>query len=233
VSQPDHADPTTPPLPSPLFEGVAGRLREFLEDEGLSVGDKLPPERTLAVRLGVSRASLREGLTALRVIGLIDIRHGDGIRLIRRIDDVVPPIGREVSLRHPDLPAVGEARNALEALAARLAAQRHVPADLAAMRAALAQMEAEIARDESGLEGDRAFHAAIVVAARNAVVEGLLQSIEDSVRTIAAASLARPGQSPRSLDTHRLIYDAIVAGDGEEAGRLMLEHLAITGEMLA
>src|ERR687887_1262919 len=74
---------------SPLYEKVVERLREFIDVQNLQAGDKLMSERELAERLGVSRTSVRQALTALKVMGLVEIRHGDGVYLQRAPSDVV------------------------------------------------------------------------------------------------------------------------------------------------
>jgi GntR family transcriptional regulator, transcriptional repressor for pyruvate dehydrogenase complex len=210
---------------------VQTTIREFVRSERLEPGDRLPTERELARDLGVSRTSLRQALTALRVEGLIDVRHGHGIHLVRSVEEVVPPIPADVLETHPQLPEVGEVRNALEALAARLAAQRRDADDVEAMVAGIREMDAAIARGEPGLHGDRMFHLAVLKAARNDVLANLLDAVADQSAEIARASLERPGQPPRSLAAHRLIFEAISARDSDQAGQLMDEHLEITGQI--
>jgi GntR family transcriptional repressor for pyruvate dehydrogenase complex len=214
---------------APGYESVQTRFRAYAREAGLQAGDRLPPERQLARELGVSRNSLREALMVLRVEGLVDIQHGNGAYLLHAVDDVVPPIAAELRISNPRLPAVGEVRNDLEGLAAQLAAERRDDGDLEAMVAAIRQMQEEIADGSSGLEGDRRFHGAILEASRNPVLADLLGAISEGSAQIATASLGRPGQPPRSLAAHRLIFEAIVAREPELSRRLMHEHLELTG----
>jgi GntR family transcriptional repressor for pyruvate dehydrogenase complex len=214
-----------------VYASVREGIREYIRGARLQPGDRLPSERQLAVQLGVSRTSLRQALTALRVEGLVEVRHGQGIRLIRSIDDVVPPIAAEILQMRPRVAAAGEVRNALEALAAKLAAQRRDADDLEAMVAGIREMDTEIRAGHPGLNGDRHFHAAILAAARNDVLTELLRAVAEDSARIAEASLARSGQPARSLTAHRLIFEAISARDVEEARQLMDEHLEITGQI--
>jgi len=214
-----------------VYWSIRNDIRELIRSERLQPGDRLPPERRLAEQLGASRTSVRQALTALRVEGLIEIRHGHGMRLLRSIDDVVPPIAAEILRAHPQVAAAGEVRNALEALAARLAALRRDADDLEAMVAGIREMDAEIRRGDSGINGDRMFHAAILAAARNDVLTNLLGAVAEHSVRIAQASLERPGQPLRSLAAHRLIFEAISARDAEEARQLIDEHLEITGQI--
>jgi GntR family transcriptional repressor for pyruvate dehydrogenase complex len=216
---------------SSVYANVRERIRSVIRSERMQPGDRLPSERRLAAQLGVSRTSLRQALTALRVEGLIDVRHGQGMRLVRSIDDVVPPIAAEILEAHPRTAAAGEVRNALEALAARLAAQRRDADDLEAMVAGIREMDAELRTGQPGLAGDRSFHAAILAAARNEVLTELLGAVAADSARIAEASLRRSGQPARSLTAHRLIFEAISARDSEEARQLMDEHLEISGQI--
>jgi GntR family transcriptional repressor for pyruvate dehydrogenase complex len=223
------AVPASATRKAPGYESVQIKLREFARTTGLQPGERLPPERELARQLGVSRNSLREALMALRVEGLVDVQHGSGAYLVRAVDDVVPPIAAELRASHPELPALGEVHNTLEALAAELAARRRDDGDLEKMGAALRPMQQEIADGQPGIDGDRQFHTAILAAARNSVLSDLLGAISEGSARIAMASLSREGQPPRSLSAHRLILEAIVAREPDLARRLRHEHLELTG----
>jgi GntR family transcriptional repressor for pyruvate dehydrogenase complex len=218
---------------APIYTSTAARIRELGITEGLEPGDRLPSERALAQRLGVSRTSLREALAALRIEGLIEVQHGNGIYLLRSPGETIPPISSELAISHPGLPSLGEVRNTHEALAAELAAIRRDDGDLARMVEATRTMDAAIVAGDDGVEGDRMFHASVLAAARNLVLVDLLASLAEGAGKIAAASLGRPGQPPRSLAAHRLILDAIIVRDADLARQLMREHLELTGKMLA
>lgn len=223
------AQPLEPIRRRPVYEQVAERLRTLIEAERLVPGDRLPGERDLAARLRVSRSTVRQALTVLRVMGLVEIRHGTGAYLMRAVDDVIPPIPLESVGGVPLLPAVSEVREVLESHAARLAARHRTAAHLADMAHSIAAMELEIGSGVNGDEGDERFHFAVVAAAENPVLADLLLRLDPSIRRIARASLQRAGQPPRSLATHRLIFEAITRQDEEQAARLMFDHLVVTG----
>jgi GntR family transcriptional repressor for pyruvate dehydrogenase complex len=233
---PDRPDPPAigPVVrPAHAYEEVVERIVAFIAGAQLEPGDRLPPERELARDLDVSRSTLRQALTVLRVIGLVDVRHGVGIHLVRRVGDRVPPIADPSVLADPQIPAIKDLREALESHAAWLAAERRSDGDLAELAAANEQMAVEIGGGAIGLPGDRRFHAAILAAAHSPAIERRLGELDDVVRAIATASLSRPDQPPRSLATHRLIFAAIAAGDSEQARQVMLDHLLVTGEISA
>lgn len=222
------------PIPrSPLYEQVVERLRAFIDAQELQPGDRLMAERELAARLGVSRTSVRQALTALKVVGLVDIRHGDGVYLLRSSRDVIPTLASEIAGSEVDHPMIWEVREGIEAQAARLAADRRDDADLAAMGAALDEMEASIATGGDGIDGDRAFHRAIVAAARNPLLRDLMDQLAELVDRTSAASLTHVGRPPVSLEGHREILAAIEAGDGDAAAERMRAHVATSRELLA
>jgi GntR family transcriptional repressor for pyruvate dehydrogenase complex len=216
---------------SPVYASVQARVREFAAQAGLGVGDRLPPERELTRLLGVSRGSLRQALMALRIEGLVDVQHGNGVFLLRLPGDLVPPLAAELRERDPGLPSLGEVRNSLEALAAELAASRRDDDDLAELVAGVRRMDEEVAAGGDGVVGDRMFHNAVLRAAHNPVLGDLLGAIGDGSARIASASLRRAGQPARSLAAHRLILEAVLARDPELARQRMSMHLELTGEI--
>lgn len=220
------------PQRAPVYASIAARIRELVFAEGLGVGDRLPSERELARRMGVSRTSLREALTALRIEGMIEVQHGNGIYLLRSSAEEIPPIAAELTRRYPELLSLGEVRNTLEALAAELAAVRRTDEDLGRMVDAVRVMEAKIDDGEAGIDGDRLFHTTILQSAHNLVLSDLLGSLGEGAAKIALASLGREGQPPRSLAAHRLILEAIIVHDAEQARQLMRKHLELTGLMV-
>jgi GntR family transcriptional regulator, transcriptional repressor for pyruvate dehydrogenase complex len=216
---------------SRLYEEVVERLRELIDVQGLEPGDRLMSERDLAERLGVSRTSVRQALTALEVMGLVRIRHGGGVFLARRQDAVLPSLASELVDRYEQLPAVIEVREAIETQTSRLAARRREDADLQAMRAALERMEAAIESGDEPADADAAFHTAIVQAARNPLLSRLWAELAEPIDQTRRASLARPGRPPRSLAAHRAILDAIERQDDDGAAASMREHLAVVGDL--
>ncbi len=208
---------------SKLYEQVLDRIRAHVAEQGLAAGDRLPAERVLAERLGVSRASVKQALVVLEAQGLLDIRHGGGTYLTtdrlesEPVDELVARRGR--------LPEVLEAREALETKLAELAATRRTRADLDAIDDALAFMRAEIKRGDPGVEGDRRFHEAVTTAARSSLLADFMRSIAPQIAESRNESLRQPGRPPRSLTQHHKIAEAIRAGDPRAAAAAMRRHV--------
>lgn len=212
----------------PIYEQVSDQLREFIDINQLQPGDRLMTERELAQQLSVGRSSIREAITALRAQGIVEVRHGEGIYLMRRPEDLISSLAAELIETHADHPYIWETRQALETQCARLAADRATPADMTEIEAGLALMADEIAQGKPGLEGDRRFHMGVAAAAHNPVLVELLQGIRGSLDRTSETSLTRAGQPEQSLRDHRVIFEAIRAGDPEGAAKEMLRHLVST-----
>jgi GntR family transcriptional regulator, transcriptional repressor for pyruvate dehydrogenase complex len=216
---------------SRLYEDVVERLRELIDVQELGPGDRLMSERELAERLGVSRTSVRQALTALEVMGLVRVRHGGGVFITRAPDDVLPSLATKLLDSYERLPAVIEVREAIETQTARLAARRREEPDLRAMRDALQRMEAAIESGGEPADADAEFHTAIVRAARNPLLEKLWNDLAEPIDQTRRASLARPGRPPRSLAAHRDILEAIEAGDEDRSAASMREHISVVADL--
>src|SRR3954447_21169115 len=108
-----------------LPDQIASRLIALIVEKQLKAGDRLPPERELAVTMGVSRSSLREALRALAMLGVAEMRHGDGTYLTSlEPDALMRPVGLVLSLSDAGLQELFEARKLVEPGLAALAAER-------------------------------------------------------------------------------------------------------------
>jgi GntR family transcriptional regulator, transcriptional repressor for pyruvate dehydrogenase complex len=218
------------PLQRPrLYEQVVDQIQAWIAQNGLEVGDRLPPERELASRLGVSRATVSQALVAMEVVGMVSVRHGDGVVLLEPAGSakVVNALRRHAQ----QLPEIIEAREALETKLAALAAGRRTESDLAAMDEALALMERDIASGGRGVEGDERFHAAVTAAGHSPLLARLMAEISDLIRETRISSLSQPERPVNSLRGHRKIADAIRAGDAEAAALAMQEHVAMVSDV--
>ncbi len=217
---------------SPLYEQVVERLREFIDAQQMQPGDRLMSERDLAERLGVSRTSVRQGLTALRVLGLVEIKHGDGVYLLRSPRDVIPSLASEIVGSEVDHPMIWEVREAIEVQAARLAARRRSAADLKAMHAALELKETAVAGGDDRIQEDRPFHRAIVDAAGNPLLRQMTEQLADVIDRTSEASLTLAGRPPVSLEAHRAILTAIEVQDEAAAAESMRQHVMTSGQQV-
>lgn len=206
-----------------LYEQVAQQILAWVRDTGLQAGDRLPPERDLAARLGVSRATVSQALVAMEVVGIINVRHGDGAVLV---DSSGSSRVVEALRRHgQQLPDVIDAREALESKLAALAAVRRTEEDLARIDAALDDMERDIEQGGRGVQGDEAFHHAVTVAGHSPLLHRLMNEISDLIKETRIESLSQPGRPRESLGGHRAIAEAIRNQDPEAAAAAMRAHV--------
>jgi GntR family transcriptional repressor for pyruvate dehydrogenase complex len=206
-----------------LYEQVAQQILAWVRDTDLRAGDRLPPERDLAARLGVSRATVSQALVAMEVVGIVHVRHGDGAVLVdssgsSRLVDALRGHAQQ-------LPDIIDAREALESKLAALAAVRRTDEDLARIDAALADMERDIEAGGRGVEGDESFHGAVTLAGHSPLLHRLMSEISDLVRETRIESLSQPGRPRESLDGHRAIADAIRGQDPDAAAAAMRAHV--------
>ncbi len=224
-----------------LYEQVAAQITDWIAAQGLAPGDRLPAERELAHRLGVSRATLSQALVALEVVGVVAVRHGDGTvvteRGVRRAasDPATPGAADEIAeavRAHADrLPDVIDARDALETKLAALAAQRRTPEDLAVVDAALATMAADVGAGGRGVEGDELFHAAVTAAAHSPLLEQMMRTISALIAETRLESLSQPGRPRASLAGNRAVAEAVRAGDPETAAAAMHAHVGMVSDV--
>lgn len=199
------------------------QIQAWIVENGLEIGDRLPPERELATRLGVSRATVSQALVAMEVVGVVAVRHGDGAVLVESsgTSKVVDALRRHAQ----QLPDIIEAREALESKLAALAAVRRTDDDLARIDAALEVMAKDIAAGGRGVEGDELFHAAVTTAGHSALLQRLMGEISELVKETRIESLSQPERPRESLEGHRRIAAAIRDRDAAAATEAMRDHV--------
>lgn len=212
-----------------LYEQLMQQILAFVEQEQLGPGDHLPAERELADQLGVSRATLAQALVALEVLGVIDVKHGTGAVLVYRPS--IATVLRELHEHKNRLPDIVEARSTLEVKLASLAAERRTKDDIKRINEALEVMAQEIADGDRGEKGDELFHEAITGAAKSSVLQKLMTFISEMVLETRLESLGQPGRPERSLESHRKITEAIIAGDSQAAATAMQEHIELVSDV--
>lgn len=210
----------------PLWQQIAGRLLLLLREKQLRPGDKLPPERELAAMMQVSRASLREGLRALSMMNVIEVRQGLGTFVTSLEPELlVEQLSLVLSLDDSTITQLFETRKIIEVGAVALAAKRVTAEGLAALHTLLHDAESAVDDPAQFLQIDIQLHKKIVDIANNPILSRIL----DSISQLGLASRSRttyiPGLLQRSVADHQAIVAALEAGDAEAASQAMLAHL--------
>ncbi len=211
-------------LKQDLTNQLLSRFKELIAQGVLRPGVKLPPERELATRFGVSRSSLRHALKVMEIMGVLRQRVGDGTYLTTTAVRILSePLEFLVLLDGISLSDLLETRLIVEPELAARAAERATSEDLASLRRTLDAMKKE--GDESKLiELDLAFHQAIFQASGNLLCDRLFSLIHRAM----AKSISLTAQLvdwDHTLSFHRPIYDAIFERNSDQARRKMTEHL--------
>jgi DNA-binding FadR family transcriptional regulator len=219
-----------PPLkivePQRLYRQIAGQLRTLINQGKFMTGSRLPSERDLAKQLEVSRPSVREALIAMEVEGWIEVRTGSGIYVLDRSHRA--EVAQVSSSEWGPLELI-RARRLVEGEVAAIAAEQAKRKDVAAMRRAIDAMMTDAGRGVLPLEGDRAFHTAIVEACDNMVLIETVLNFWDSrsgplyTRMVGYFETMKSWQS--AITEHEVILSAISAKDALAARAAMHAHM--------
>jgi DNA-binding FadR family transcriptional regulator len=213
-----------------LYRQIAGQIVTLIDTGEFSAGSRLPPERELAVLLGVSRTSVREAIIALEIAGRVEVRVGTGIFVRGRGSLKVP---------NPNAIPVGDggagpfellaARAIIEGETAALAARSARKSDIAALRETIVRMR-EHAEDSAERDAaDRAFHVLIADATGNGAlgyaVAGLWDQRRGDLWTRIEAHFHTAALRAKTLTDHEAIVAALDARDAGAARAAMHRHL--------
>ena len=206
--------------PTALYQEVAERLRQRIFAHELTPGTWID-EQKLAEQYGISRTPLREALKVLASEGLVELkpRRGCYVTEISRqdLDDICP------------LMALLEGRCAVDAV------KRAKPADIKGLQEIHERLEAAAreGRIDAFFESNQEFHRRIQELADNRWLLSVIQDLRKVLKLSRLHSLSLEGRLQQSLDEHRGIMAAFVAGDGTKAEKLMHDHLLSGREALA
>lgn len=220
-----------------------GRLSSLASDTMLSrivrgvwkPGDRIPSERRLSDQLGMSRASVREAIRGLEAMGLVDVRHGQGVFVRESPEGITETSFAGWQMDHSY--SIGELlafRLLIEPELAALAASNADEAFIEELQLVMSAMEqaAEGGDLAALVRFDTAFHDAITRRAGNRLYQDTLEHVGQLLIDSRRISLSVPGRARKVVDAHMRIVDAIRAGDPEAAAAAMRAHLEqFSGDM--
>jgi GntR family transcriptional repressor for pyruvate dehydrogenase complex len=207
---------------------AAEQLRQLIESGHFAPGDRLPSERKLAELLGVSRTMVREAISTLEAIGMIEVRHGSGSYVTGEVPQhSVSAMWSAWYIAHrQDLIHLLQVREALESKAAALAALHARPGLAGRLRKILEKMRSAGERGQmdevSAL--DKEFHSTIVKASENPILIQLLSSLDEVLNNDRLIVFSLPDRLARSLHDHECILRAIEERDPLAAQAALNEH---------
>jgi GntR family transcriptional repressor for pyruvate dehydrogenase complex len=208
-----------------VAERVVDELRAYIERNGLVPGTKLPPERVFLEQLGVSRSSLREAVRVLSTLGLIDVRHGDGMYVAAPPeawrDSSIFDAGEEHALRN-----LVETRLGIELAAVTAAVQRATDDDLDRLQRLVDEQARRLARDPAYSWEPLGFELALIEVTGNTwlyEVELQLREAWLSLSRGLRASVARYGEW---VSEHQAILASLRSRNATQAQRLVMAHVS-------
>jgi len=210
------------------YVGLAKRIYDLIAAGGVGPRGRLPSERTLAERFGVSRTLVREAIIALEMQGVVEVRLGSGIYVAEA------PETRSVTFELRSGPGPIEtlrARGVIESGVAALAAIERRDSDLDLLFAALRAMRENMDDKVANEAADREFHLAIARATGNEVLRLVVTAMWDNSRADPLwkkieEHFHTPALRAASQEDHQCIFSAIVARDASAARSAMQAHLA-------
>lgn len=211
-----------------LPEQVADMLAADIRAGRLVAGDKLPAQAALVTRFLVSRTVIREAVSRLKSLGLVDSRQGSGV-FVKQPGFLPLNFDARSAVSKQAVVQMVELRRALEAEVAELAAQRRNLADIRRIRMSIIGLDKAVQAGGDGVDEDVRYHRAIAEAARNPFLMGTLDYLNQFLRgvtRVTRANEARREDFTRQVqDEHERIVCAIEAGNGPAARLAAAQHM--------
>lgn len=212
-----------------LQREVIAKIRDLINQKNLEPGEKLPSERMLSEKFGVSRSIIREAIQQLEFYGLLNSIPQSGtfvanigvIAMNGMIDDIL-------RLKDPDFKSLVETRILLELKTSRLAALRRTDEHLKLMKETLDAYAAKVENGEDAVQEDLLFHLAIAKASGNSTMNTFMLVITPEIITnFEKYHVCDKALSHLAIEEHRLIYEAIRDQDPKLAKQRMKEHFKV------
>lgn len=199
---------------------VPHALIKLIEDEGLQVGDRLPPELELVRRLGFGRSTIRETLKTWESMGVVSRNKGAGTRLIAEMSRNTLRVALTIKHEAESLIRMQQVRRPLEIEAVRLATRLATTDQRRIINARAAELMAVYEAGEDWRPADHRFHKAIHEATGNPLFEQIIDQILKCFHDIYETPFGKPHLGQDSIPLHKPLADAVIAGDEDKAAEL-------------
>lgn len=226
----------TPIKNTKVYEQVIEQIKTMIENGKLKRGDKLPSERDLVEQLGVSRASIREALRVLEIIGLIDCKQGEGNFIKRNFETgLFEPLSVMFMLNGGKPNEMFELRRVMEVETAALAAKRITDEELKELYNLIEQMDTSQSEEERS-KIDKKFHYTIAYASRNFLIVNILNTVsslmDSFIKNAREEILKKDNDKSVINNQHKEIYKTLAEHNPAEAARAMRKHMDLISNNL-
>ncbi|WP_020534335.1 FadR/GntR family transcriptional regulator [Lewinella cohaerens] len=206
---------------------IIKQIRALITSGQLASGDRLPAERKLAEKLGVSRSNVREAIQKLEFYGILKTLPQSGTVVagmgITALEGLITDV---LKLEKSDFASLVETRVILEVSAAKIAAERRTQEDIIELKKALVAYEKTIRSGALAVEEDLLFHLKIAEASKNAVLKSLMLIITpDIVNNFIQYKVCDDQSELKAYHQHEQILEHIINKDSEAAAEAMRAHL--------
>lgn len=219
----------TPVKNTKVYEQVIEQIKEMIVSGKLKKGDRLPPERELVEQLQASRASIREALRALQIIGLIECRQGGGNYIRESFENsLFEPLSIMFILQNSKPEEILELRKIVEVETVVLAAEKITDEELAEIGALIEKLK-ESTDEEQSSKLDRELHYKIASSSRNFLVVSILGAVSSLIDSFIKDARERILKEYENKDVlikqHEDVYKALLEHNKEKAASAMSKHL--------
>jgi DNA-binding FadR family transcriptional regulator len=222
---------------SRVSQVIVDQIKVLIRDGSLTPGDRLPSERDLCQRFGVSRVTVREALRVLEATGLVEIKvgaHGGAFLTAPTTDRVGEGLADLLSMSALTAGEVTEARKIVEIGALPLIVERATEEDIDALFKLVAEGQAAVEEGKYSMDISARFHIRLAECAHNSALAMLIQSFHGPLlMSLREAQEHAPAMGARGTDEHRQLAEAIRDGDLAAAQRVMSEHIARTAQRVS
>lgn len=212
-----------------ISDQVFEQLKELIFRGRLKPGDQLMPEREMATSMNVSRTTIRNAISRLVTMHLVEHKQGKGTFVAKPDPKKGNPFAAAMSNPNASIYDLLEVRMGLECIAASLAAKRADTSDINAMRQSFHEMEKKVTAGGLGSSADISFHMAIAYATKNPLHIQVMKTFYDYLSHGIMESLQFLYEDPENIDIilghHKEIMEAIIGRDPDNAFKSMQNHI--------
>lgn len=217
--------------PKKIYEEVSEAILGMIKNGTLKPGDKLLPVHQLAEQFQVGRSAVREALSALRAMGLIEMKQGEGTYVKNFTPSALTSsLSTTLLMKQEDIVNLFEVRKVLEVGVVGAAALKRTDENIHNIKHWLDEMQKGMGDEQAGEKADFHFHMAIAEASHNNILLELMNHVSEMIaeaigETRRIILYGEQTTAERLLEEHRKIYEAVLENDVEAAQQAMQNHL--------